>query len=147
MPRDMAMHDPQTWIVRPESNGDITRERKQGNITTWRVIIVKHTIGQVFGRIASILLGQDHEVMAVQMHWMRGLNKSFGFLSPVKSLTAHRDDHVDPVVLLVVFGHQTVFFGVPGVVMNVVDGRVGEIQSHGGTATKSQSVHLPPRKP
>lgn len=38
MPRDMAVHNPDSWIVRLESNGNVATYRQQGHISTRRIV-------------------------------------------------------------------------------------------------------------
>lgn len=131
MPGDMAMQDPETGVIRAESDCEISVRWKQSDVSARRVVVVEDTVGQVVWCVASVLLSEDGEVVTVEMHGMSGFDEGFGLQCLAERVTAHRYDHVDPVILFVVFCNQAVFFRVERVVVEVVDGRVREIEPHG----------------
>lgn len=127
VPGDMAMHDPDTRVVGFEPNRDISFGREERDVTTWWVVVVEGTIGQMCRRVRTVLLSENDEVVAVQMHRMGEFEKGFGFHSFVNRRAVHRDDQIDPVIYLMVLGNQTILGRIERGVADIIDGRVREI--------------------
>ncbi len=73
MPCNMAMQDPETGVIRPESDRHVPICWEQGHVPTRRVVIVENAVGQVVGVVASVLLSQDRKVVAIEMHRVSNL--------------------------------------------------------------------------
>jgi hypothetical protein len=128
MPSNMAMQKPNTRVVRLECHDKVPVGRKQGHITTRRIVVVEGSRcrSRIVGGRA---LSQDSEVMAVKMDRMSSRNGRLqGVLVRVGQIGG--DDHVnETAVLVVVINHG--ILRIPRGVLKIDDGWIGEIQTHG----------------
>lgn len=67
MPRDVAVQEPDARIVGFECDGDVPGAREEGYISTGRVLVVELAVCEVGFVEGDGLLGENYEVMAVEM--------------------------------------------------------------------------------
>ena len=67
MPRDVAVQEPDARIVGFERDGDVSGAGEEGYISTGRVLVVEHAVCEVGFVEGDGLLGENYEVMAVEM--------------------------------------------------------------------------------
>lgn len=67
MPRDVAVQEPDARVVGFESDGDVAGAGEEGNVSTGRVVVVEHAVCEVGFVEGDGLLGENHEVVAVEM--------------------------------------------------------------------------------
>lgn len=121
-----------SWVVRFEGHGHIAVAGQEGDITTWGVVVLEGAIGNVIRVEGTVLLGDEYEVVAVEMHGVGDGDEdaSAGGDLLLGALSSH--DEVDPVLRVVVLGDESVLWVVEGVVVQMVDQGVGEVEPHGG---------------
>ena len=67
MPRDVAVQEPDTRVVDFESDGDIADAGEEGYVSTGRIVVVEHAVCEVGFVEGYSLLGENHEVVTVEM--------------------------------------------------------------------------------
>ena len=67
MPRDVAVQEPDAGVVGFEGDGDVAGAGEEGYVSTRRVFVVKHTVYEMGFIEGDGLLGEDYEVVAVEM--------------------------------------------------------------------------------
>jgi len=102
VPTDVAMHEPDTWVVSLESQDDETCSWQKSSITTSRVVEVERWIGSGIRGTSS--LSQDEEIVTVQMERVRQWNGRF-------------DDNVNPLLWLRKLNKQVAAEGGKGLVL------------------------------
>lgn len=112
---DMAMQKPHSWIIRLERNGQVTPERQERHIPSWRIVELE-MLRALIDVVGRCVLSEDHKIVAVQVDGMVGWGVDLG------GEAGHfrsGDDEVD-VALGVVFGDHGVF-GVESFVFEIED--------------------------
>ena len=79
----------------------------------------------------SSLLRQDNEVVAVEMYRMGDSHETPLTRGDLLGGSLCGDDEVNPGVFLMGLIYDSVFIGVPGEVVDVVDGGIAEFEPHG----------------
>ena len=131
MPGNVAVEDPNAGVVELEADGDVAVPRQQGDITTRRVVVVEGAVVQVRLDEGPVLLGEDDKVVAVKVEGMGRGDVDLVLDSLLGDGAVHRDDDVDPRILVVVLvDHRR--GGIPdvGLVPEEFDGRVTEVGPH-----------------
>ena len=68
MPRDVAMHRPNAWIVGFEGERDVAAQRQESHVATgWVVEVEDGRVLDVGGLEGGVLLGEEEEVVAVEV--------------------------------------------------------------------------------
>ena len=67
MPRDVAVQEPDAWVVGFEGDSEVAGAWKEGDVSTGRVFVVEHAVCEVGFVEGDDLLGEDYEVVAVEM--------------------------------------------------------------------------------
>ncbi len=67
MPRDVAVQEPDARVVGFEGDGDVAGAGEEGYVSTGRVVVVEHAVCEVGFVKGDDLLGENYEVVAVEM--------------------------------------------------------------------------------
>ena len=121
---NMAMYQPNAWIVSFESDGQIARRlcRQKRHISSWWVVEVEGLRG-VSDAIVAGALSEDNEVMAVEMDWMRCRSEALGWI--FADIFASNDEvNIATIVVLVYDG----VLWIPRRVAEVKNSGIGEVE-------------------
>ena len=105
VPRNVAMHNPDTRIVGLEPDGEIAATGEQHGVAPWWVLVVEGPVREIFHPEIPTFLGQNHEIVAVQVD---GVGNGDVHVLVLRQLLWRMNvqDDVDPVFFGVVLGDQ-----------------------------------------
>lgn len=67
MPSNVAVQEPDAGVVGAEGDGDVAGAGQEGDVAAGRVFVVEFSVGEVGCVEGDGLLGEDYEVVAVEV--------------------------------------------------------------------------------